>query len=113
MYAQVYVNNVNINDRNIEYVEVWDLFDEDSNKFVALLDYGQEDDRDNDRKGNMLRITSAKGTPLLFNGSVHVLNFMHQNGWEIIHIKDMGKYESYLMKRQMNRDMIPISGTDR
>jgi len=111
-FAQVYVNNVNINDRNIEYLEVWDLFDEDSNKFAALVDYGQEDDRENDKKGKLLRVTSAKGTPLQFNGLVHILNYMHQNGWEVMDMKNMGNYESYLMKRKTNYSLMPISGSD-
>ncbi len=112
-FAQVFVANVNLSEKNIEYIEVWDIFDKQSGKFMAMVDYGQEDKRDEDEKGHRLMVTSAQGTTLQFNGTVHILNFMYRNGWEILHIKDMGEYESYLMKRKADYSLMPISGSDR
>ena len=111
-FAQVFVANVDINKKNIEYVEVWDNYDKESGKFMAMVDYGQEDNRDKDKKGQQLMVTSANGATLQFNGIVHILNYMHRNGWEIVHIKDMGDYESYLMKRKADFSLMPISGSD-
>ncbi len=109
--AQVIVNNVNINDRSIEYIEVWDKFDEAKQRYYAMIDYGQMDDRKNDENGILLRITSEGGLALEFNSSTHILNFLHRNGWELMQVKEMNDYDSYLMRRKGSFE-IPISGSD-
>ncbi|MEO1516634.1 MAG: hypothetical protein AAFV95_16525 [Bacteroidota bacterium] len=109
--AQVYVNKVNINDRDLQYVEVWEKFDNDKKRYMGLVDYGQYDDRKNDKEGKMLRITNQEGIAIEFNGIMHILNFMHRNGWEVMNVKAVDDYESYVMKRKEMFD-IPISGSD-
>ncbi len=97
--AQVYVNKVNVSAKSVAYIEVWEKYDEDRGSYVALVDYGQNDDRKLDKKGEMLRITNEKGAVIDFNGIMHVLNYLHKQGWEIMHIKSLGKFESYVMRR--------------
>ncbi|MEM9920793.1 MAG: hypothetical protein AAF990_22025 [Bacteroidota bacterium] len=109
--AQIYVNKVNINDRDLQYVEVWEKYDNDKKRFMGLLDYGQYDDRKNDKDGKMLRITNEEGLAIEFNGIVHVLNFMYRNGWEVMHVKAVDNYESFIMKRKDPFE-IQISGSE-
>ena len=109
--AQVYVNKVNINDRDIQYVEVWEKYDNDKKRFMGLLDYGQFDDRKNDKEGKLLRMTNQEGLAIEFNGIVHILNHMYRNGWEVMHVKAIDNYESYIMKRKDPFEL-PISGSE-
>ena len=109
--AQVIVNNVNINDRSVEYIEVWDKYDDNRQRYFAMIDYGQLDDRKNDQNGKLLRITNEGGAALEFNSTMHILNHLYRNGWEVMHIKAVDNYESYVMRRKHEFD-IPISGSD-
>ena len=34
------------------------------------------------------------------NGIVNILNFMYTNGWEVLHVKTIGDYESFIMRRR-------------
>ncbi|MEO1627517.1 MAG: hypothetical protein AAFV25_20365, partial [Bacteroidota bacterium] len=86
-------------------------FDNDKKRYMGLVDYGQYDDRKNDKEGKMLRITNQEGIAIEFNGIMHILNFMHRNGWEVMNVKAVDDYESYVMKRKEMFD-IPISGSD-
>ena len=109
--AQVFVNKVNINNRNIEYLEIWEKFDQGKKRYVALVDYGQVDDRRQDKNGDLLRVTNKEGVALEFNSIVHILNYMHRNGWEVLSVNSMGEFESYLMKRD-HPEEFQISGSD-
>ena len=97
--AQVFVNKVNVSAESIAYLEVWEKYDEQRQSYVAMVDYGQKDDRNTDKEGYRLRITNEKGAVLDFNGIVHIINYLHKQGWELFHVKTLGKYESYIMRR--------------
>lgn len=98
-FSQVFVGNVNINERKVQYLEVWEKYNKDSDRFFAMVDFGQMDDRE-DKSGMKLRMTNAGGQDLEFNGIVNILNFMHSNGWEVMHVKTVGEYESFIMTRK-------------
>ena len=100
LQAQVFVNKKNINLLEIQYIEVWDKFQGAEDVYFAMVDYGQKDDA-TDLEGHALRITSKKGSTSRFNSMVEILNFLHQNGWELVQVKEIGKYESsYLMRKK-------------
>ncbi len=100
--AQVMVNGVNINNKDLEFIEVWDNFNEATNEFNAMIDYGQHDDLKKDKKGNKLKITEGKSFKG-FNSVMEMVNFMYANGWEMYHVKKLGGYEeSYIMRKKSN-----------
>ena len=99
IHAQVFVNKTNVNAESVAYIEVWEKYDDERQSYVAMVDFGQKDDRKADKEGVRLRITNEKGAVLDFNGSMHILNYLHKQGWELFHIKTIGKYESYIMRR--------------
>ncbi len=98
-FAQVFVDNTNVNDRKVQYLEIWEKYNKDTDRFWAMIDYGQLDDRE-DKSGKPLMMTSSSGQPLEFNGIVNILNFMYTNGWEVLHVKSVGEYESFIMHRR-------------
>lgn len=102
-YSQVFVGTVNINERNVQYLEVWEKYNKDNDRFYAMIDYGQQDDRE-DKSGTRLRVTNPGGQDLEFNGIVNILNFLHTNGWEVMHVKTVGEYESFIMNRRLPMD---------
>lgn len=110
--AQIFVDKVNINNQNVQYLEVWEKYDGESQKYLALADYGQFDDRKNDKEGEMLRLTNEEGVALEFNGEIHILNFLYYNGWEVMQVKTMERYDSYIMVRRDQFSEIQISGSD-
>lgn len=103
LFSQVYVGNVNINERKVQYLEVWEKYNKDSDRFYAMVDYGQQDNRE-DKSGVKLRMTNPGGQDLEFNGIVNILNFLHTNGWDVLHVKTIGDYESFIMTRRNPMD---------
>ncbi len=95
--GQIFVGKTDINDRSLQYIEIWDKPIKSIGKSYALVDYGQMSEKDNN---SSWRISNRNGTPIEFNGIVDVLNYMYRNGWEIMHNKSTDGYESYLMKRR-------------
>ena len=98
--AQIFVDKVNVNAKSIAYLEVWEKFDEDRGSYVAMVDFGQKDDRKADKHGAKLRITNEKGAVIDFNGVIHILNYLDKQGWEVLHVKSLGKFHSYIMHRK-------------
>ena len=96
-FGQIFVGKTDINNRHLQYIEIWDKPIKSTGKYYALVDYGQISDEDNN---SSWRISNRNGTPIEFNGVVDVLNYMYRNGWEIMHNKSTDGYESYLMKRR-------------
>lgn len=96
-FGQIYVGKSDINTRYLQYIEIWDKPIKSIEKSYALVDYGQISDDDNNASWT---ISNRNGSPLEFNGTVDVLNYMYRNGWEIMHNKTTDGYESYLMKRR-------------
>ena len=99
-YSQVFVNKIDINNRYLQYVEVWEKPMSDDAKYYAMVDYGQMNDTKEDTDGNALILTNAKGKKMEFNGIVDALNFMYRNGWEVLQPKNIDGYESFIMKRR-------------
>ena len=102
-FAQVFVENTNINDRKVQYLEIWEKYNKDTDRFWAMIDYGQLDNRE-DKSGQALMMTSSSGQALEFNGIVNILNFMYSNGWEVLHVKTIGDYESFILNRRFPMD---------
>jgi len=98
--AQVYVGQVDINKRYIQYLEIWEKPIDDSNRFYALVDYGQVDNSKEDKLGINLIISNMKGAKMEFNGVIDVLNYMYRNGWKVMNVKSIDGYESYVMQRR-------------
>jgi len=98
-FGQLMVGKTDINNRHLQYVEIWDKPIKSIGKSYAMIDYGQS--ADTDEKANASwAVSNRNGAPLEFNGIVDVLNYMYRNGWEIMHNKSTEGYESYLMKRR-------------
>ncbi|MCF6306729.1 MAG: hypothetical protein L3J09_02115 [Flavobacteriaceae bacterium] len=77
-YSQVFVQDVNINDLDIEYVQLvgvnTSMF---GVKIKVFVDYGQE--------AKLMKadaIKNATGKTMKFNSMIHALNFMNDNGWK-------------------------------
>ena len=97
--AQIIVNKVDVNDRPLQYIEVWEKFNKDNGKVFALLDYGQQDDL-NDKEGMHLFVTNKEGQKLQFNSVVDALNFLYRNGWEVLHVKNTDGIQSYILRKR-------------
>ncbi len=94
--AQVYVNNIDVNKFDYQYIEMWEHFNKQNGKFHALIDYGQ---KNQDRNNLSFKVNERNGDPKEFNSIVAILNFLHHNGWELITIKSTGGIDSFIMKR--------------
>lgn len=77
--AQVFVNDVNINELNIDYVQLVGQAKFLSLDIIVSVDYGQE------RKlFKTQMIKDGSGRSYSFNSMVDALNFMAANGWEYV-----------------------------
>ena len=100
VFGQVVVSKTDVNSLEIEYVEVWGKWDEKAQLYTAMLDYGQFDDRKTDKAGAGLRVCDKAGQVMAFNSMVHVLNYMHRNGWEVMDSRDIGGEVAYMLRRR-------------
>ncbi len=99
MHAQVVINGTDINQIDLDYIEVWDNYNEATKTFNAMIDYGQFDDMEKDKKGDALKVLEGKKF-MSFNSSMDILNFMYANGWEMAYVKKISRFEeSYIMKK--------------
>jgi len=98
-FGQVMVGKTDINNRHLQYIEIWDKPVKSIGKSYAVIDYGQSADTD-EKANSTWAISNRNGAPIEFNGIVDVLNYMYRNGWEIMHDKNTDGYGSYLMKRR-------------
>ena len=99
-YTQVIVDDINVNDLDIQYVELRARQKFLSTKVIVNVDYGQKF-----RLFVEQSIRSKDGKKLPFNSVIHALNFMDQNGWEyvsnIIYAdKDGNTLYHYLLQRK-------------
>lgn len=99
--AQVFVNDVNINELDITYCQIVGTEVPLSNKVSIAIDYGQE------RK--MLKNQAIKGKDgkaMQFDSMIDTLNFMQKNGWDFVstYTATLGSSEVYyfLLKRADN-----------
>jgi len=99
MSAQVFVEDQNLNDLDIKYVQLigvnTSMF---GVKIKIYVDYGQP--------SKLLKsesIKNAEGKAMKFNSMIDALNFMHQNGWSYIDYSEAnfnGKIRyTYLLQR--------------
>lgn len=77
--SKVFVNGIDVNSLDIEYVEIVANGTFLSMKVVVSLYYGQPL-----AFGDRQIIKDANGTAPRFNGVIDTLNFMHKNGWEFV-----------------------------
>ncbi len=99
LHAQVVISGTDINQLDLDYIEVWDNFNEATKTFNAMIDYGQFDDMEQDKKGDALKVLEGKKF-MSFNSSMDLLNFMYANGWEMAYVKKISRFEeSYVMKK--------------
>ena len=95
--AQVFVNQIDINKFDYQYLEMWEHFDKQTGMFYAMVDYGQNSLRSINAEN--LKVNEQNGKPKEFKSVISILNFLHKNGWELVTIKTTGEYDSYIMKR--------------
>lgn len=99
-YSQVIVNDENINDLDIDYIQLIGVNKSMFGvKIEIYVDYGQ--------KAKFMKADNMKddsGNAMKFNSMVDALNFMKKNGWEYVDytesvINNKLKYV-YLLKKQ-------------
>ncbi len=71
-FSQVFVDGVNINESNTRYCRL------ERGLFGAHIDYGQEKPKLKEK------ITDKNGNRLKNERTITILNFMDENGWELI-----------------------------
>lgn len=76
--SQVIVNDVNINDLDIKYVELVGRSKINPTKIKVIVDYGQP------FTFKSQAIRGAQGEKAAFNSMIDALNFMEANGWEFV-----------------------------
>ncbi|MBD3635759.1 MAG: hypothetical protein HUJ25_00335 [Crocinitomicaceae bacterium] len=79
--SQVMVNDVNINELDVKYIELVGQRAFGWGKIKVTIDYGQEM-----KLFKPPVIKSADGTNAKFNSMIGALNFMEANGWELVEV---------------------------
>jgi hypothetical protein len=77
--SQVIVDEVNINDLDVKYIELVGRNKIGFGKIKIVVDFGQEL-----KIFKSQAIRSADGTKAAFNSMIDGLNFMEANGWEFV-----------------------------
>jgi len=78
-FSQVYVEDQNINELDIKYLQLVGLNPFLSSKVKIYVDYGQPT-----KFMKSYKIKNAEGKPIKFNSIIDALNFMDKNGWEFV-----------------------------
>lgn len=76
--TQVVVNEVNINELDIQFVELVGRAKLNPTKIKVIVDYGQP------FSFKSQAIRGAEGNKAAFNSMIDALNFMEANGWEFV-----------------------------
>ncbi len=76
--TQVIVNDVNINELDIKYVELVGQAKINPTKIKVIVDYGQP------FSFKSQAIRGAQGEKAAFNSMIDALNFMEANGWVFV-----------------------------
>ena len=76
--TQVVVNEVNINEMDLKYVELVGRAKLNPTKIKVIVDYGQP------FSFKSQAIRGAAGSKAAFNSMIDALNFMEANGWEFV-----------------------------
>ena len=98
-FSQVFIGKVDINQRYLQYLEVWEKPIASNGKLNLMVDFGQEDTPD-DSRGQAFVLNNRKGLVMEFNSIIDGLNYMYRNGWEVLNSKNIDGYESFIMKRR-------------
>ena len=100
--AQVIVDDVNVNDQDVKYIELVGQRAFGWGKIKVTIDYGQEM-----KLFKQPLIKSADGTNVKFNSMLGALNFMDQNGWDLVEVmvfpgrtSDEDNEVRYLLKKR-------------
>lgn len=85
--AQVIVDGVNINsEEEVEIVQLLALGNLFSKKVTIIIDYGQFI-KFGSNKGSV--VTDTRGNLKKFNSSMAAINYMENNGWELIDVNSV------------------------
>jgi hypothetical protein len=76
--TQVVVNEVNINELDIKYIELVGKAKLNPTKIKVILDYGQP------FSWKSQAIRGVQGDKTAFNSMIDALNFLEANGWEFV-----------------------------
>ena len=76
--TQVVINDVNINEMDIKYVELVGRSKLNPTKIKVIVDYGQP------FSFKSQAIRGVQGNKAAFNSMIDALNFMEANGWEFV-----------------------------
>jgi len=79
--AQVMVDDVNVNEMDVKYIELVGQRAFGWGKIKVTIDYGQEM-----KLFKQPLIKSADGTNAKFNSMLGALNFMDANGWDLVEV---------------------------
>ena len=79
--AQVMVDDVNVNEEDVTYIELVGQRAFGWSKIKVTIDYGQEM-----KLFKQPLIKSADGTNVKFNSMLGALNFMDANGWNLVEV---------------------------
>lgn len=100
-FSQVFVNGKNINAMNdVHYCELTGV----TLKGKAFIDYGQ-------MKNGFLkfnpseRITDSYGKTIRFNSTMHVINYMVSNGWELAFYEVDTSNTEYIMFKKVENEI--------
>ena len=77
-HTQVVINDININELDIEYVELVGRSKLNPTKIKVIVDYGQP------FSFKSQAIRGVNGNKAAFNSMIDALNFMNDNGWEFV-----------------------------
>ena len=79
--GQVYVDGENINEKDIQFCQLYVRNPTPLSRTEAWIDYGQRFVRSSWRR---MQIAGADNKPIIFNSSIDALNFMVRHGWELV-----------------------------
>ena len=96
--AQVYVNQIELGTSGKQYIEVWEKYNNNTEKFYAMVDYGQVSVKG--QNAQTMMIHDAKNNFLQFNNIIAILNYLYLNGWELHHVNQNDGISSYLLNRR-------------
>jgi hypothetical protein len=95
-FSQIYVQGKSLDEiYDGHYLKVCEFPRPFELQISAYLDYGQTPDL----LDRTFRITNEKGEVKIFKSSIDLMNFIAQNGWELVPIAPQGEDHCLLFKR--------------
>ena len=96
--GQVFVDGVNINEADVEYIELL-VVSKTMSDFTIYIDYGVKY-----KMFKYQKISDKNGKLLDFETPVEALNFMLKNGWEYIEYTRLQTGSSYILRKKSNNN---------